>query len=101
MARMCGILKIALREDDPGTYKLRLAPEDVADETVGGKPIEPGLYACSYDAFEKFTPRMHARLQKTPRIGHDGKPVLDEKGEPVMMAPPGSTPRSIDPRLYC
>lgn len=61
--RICGILKVALREDDPGA-KLRLTPEDVEGETVQGKPLEPGLYSCSRDAVEKFGPRVIARLKK-------------------------------------
>lgn len=98
MARMCGILKLSLREDDPGT-KLRLAPEDVEGETVQGKPIEPGLYFCSQDAWDKFAPRVLERLKRTPRIHHDGKPVFDEDGRPVMTVPEDATLRSIDPRL--
>lgn len=61
MARMCGVLKIALREDDPGGM-IRLAPEDVLGEVgADGKPIETGLYACSRDALERFGPRVIAR----------------------------------------
>lgn len=100
MARMCGILRIALREDDPGC-KLRLHPEDVVGETARGQPIAPGLYSCSRDAFEKFGPRMLERLKQTPAIGHDGKPVFDEEGKPVMCAPAGTTLQTIPPTLLC
>lgn len=100
MADNCGILKISLRRDDPGT-KLRLHPEDVVGETVQGQPIEPGLYQCGRDAWEKFTPRMLERLKKTPAIGHDGKPVLDAKGNPVMTVPADATVESVDPRVFC
>jgi hypothetical protein len=98
MARMCGILKIALREDDPGT-KIRLAPQDVEGETVQGKPLEPGLYFCGQDAWDKFAPRVLERLKRTPRIHHDGKPVTDANGDPAMFAAADATLSSIDPRL--
>ena len=64
MARMCGVLKIALREDDPGQC-IRLAPEDVAGETrPDGSAIEPGLYFAGADAVAKFAPLILARLKK-------------------------------------
>ena len=64
MARMCGVLKIALREDDPGQC-LRLAAEDIAGEVgADGKPIEPGLYFAGQDAVDRFAPRVLARLKK-------------------------------------
>lgn len=97
--RMCGILKIALREDDPGTHVLKVAAEDVAGVLVQGKPIEPGQYSCSRDAWERFAPAVLARLQKTPKIDHNGHPVVDADGQPVMTLPPGATLDNIDPRI--
>lgn len=98
MARICGILKLALREDDPGT-KLRVATEDVDGVLVQGKPIEPGLYFCSREAWEQIAPKVLGRLKRTPCVGHDGKPVLDAQGQPLMIAPADATLQSIDPRL--
>lgn len=99
MARMCGVLRIALREDDPGT-KIRLAAEDIRpDDTVGGNAIEPGLYFCGKDAWDKFAPRMLSRLKKTLAVGHDGKPILGADGKPAMYATAEATLQSIDPRL--
>ena len=101
--RVCSLLKIALREDDAGSAKLRLTAEDVAGETVAGKPIEPGLYGhfLSRDAFEKFAPRVIARLQKTPAVGHDGHPVVGADGKPAMVLPPDATLSNIDLRILC
>ncbi len=98
MARLCGILKIALREDDPGA-KIRLAPQDVEGETVQGKLILPGLYFCGQDAWEKFAPRVLERLKKTPAVGHDGRPVYDDEGKPKMFIAADATLESIDPKL--
>lgn len=97
MVRRCGILKLALREDDPG-HKLRLAPEDIRGHTVQGAPIEPGLYYCGQDAFDLFAPRVLERLKHTPVYADDGKPIFKD-GAPLTVAPPTATLQSIDRRL--
>lgn len=97
MARMCGILKVALREDDIGHF-MRVAAEDVAGETVQGRPIEPGLYFCSEDAVRRFGPCIVERLKKTPAIGHDGKPVFADEtySKRAMTLPADATLETID-----
>lgn len=98
--RICGVLKIALREDDPGTF-IRLAPEDVKGETVQGQSIQPGLYQCSRDAFEKFAPRVIERLKRTPALGHDGKPIFTNGTytERAMILPETATVENTPPRM--
>jgi hypothetical protein len=91
MVRICGIEKKALREGEPGC-KLRLAAGDAPG-------IEPGLYFCSLEAYERFAPRVLERLKRTPQIHHDGKPALDGDGKPAMTVPENATLTSIDPRL--
>src|SRR5262245_34448971 len=100
MARMCGILKVALREDDPGAY-IRVAKEDVEGVLVQGKPIEPGLYFASREAIEQFGPRVIERLKRTPAVGHDGKPVFtdDTYTERAMTLPASARLETVDPRI--
>lgn len=100
MARMCGILKVALREDDPGV-KIRLAAEDVAGEAVQGKTIEPGLYFCSKEAYDKFAPRVIERLKRTPAVSHEGKPIFtdDTYTKHAMALPEDATVANTSPQL--
>lgn len=97
MARICGIDKRAVREDDPMTV-IRLAPEDIhEDDKVQGKQVTPGLYHVGEDAYQRFAPRVIARLKKTPAIGDDGKPVVDADGKPVMTLPESATIDNVGP----
>ncbi len=98
MARMCGILKIALREDDPGQC-IRLAAEDVEGESVQGKPIEPGLYFACREAVEKFGPKMVERLKRTPAVHHDGRPVPGADGKAAMFLPADATLATVSPKM--
>ena len=96
--RMCGVQKIALREDDPGRV-IRLSAEDVGGDQVQGKVIEPGLYACGEDAYQKYGPKVVERLKRTPAVGHDGKPALGEDGRPKMFLPEGATLATVSPKM--
>ncbi|MBY0523436.1 MAG: hypothetical protein K2R98_08550 [Gemmataceae bacterium] len=82
--RKCGVCKLPPREGQEMSV-FRLAPEDVAAETdTNGAAIEPGAYMGCIDCLKKYQPRIAARLKTTPRIDGNGKPVVDDAGQPVM-----------------
>jgi hypothetical protein len=91
MARQCGITGQAPREGEEQML-IRLAPEDCAGELGrDGLPLTPGLYQVNRETYEKFRPRVAARLMKTQAIGDDGRPVWDAEAlangqlKPVMF----------------
>lgn len=100
--RMCSILQVPLRDDDPGT-KIRVAAEDVAGHLVKGKPIEPGLHFCSEEAYQEFAPRVIERLKKTEARGHDGKPVFtdDTFATRAMVLPETATVANTPRQMLC
>lgn len=61
---VCGICRLALRDDDDGEC-MRIAPEDV--EAIYGSPdaVQPGAYFSCEDCVRTFRPAIAKRLGKT------------------------------------